>query len=113
LGKLDPRVVPKYNQIAQNLKKTLIFNNGFSPIGLLRSCLDYALNDNLRIGGVFDSLRTQFKVAGGRELFYMVNDINEFRNTYVAHQEKELNDVNQAREQLKKWINGLKLLSTA
>lgn len=96
-----------YLAIAQNLKKTLVYRNGFSPLGLLRNCLDYALNDSTKITGVFEALKTAFKVKGAADLLTVVANINEFRNTYVAHQEKELRDVNLARKQLTKWVAGL------
>ncbi len=70
-------------------------------------CLDYALNDNTKIVGVFEAIREQFKVKGARDLLIVVTNMNDFRNTHVAHQEKELKDVNLAREQLGKWIAGL------
>ena len=66
--------------------------NGISPLGLLRGCLDDALNDTTKIGVVFDAIHVRFKVQGGRDLLAVVTDINTFRNTYVAHQEKELTE---------------------
>ena len=54
--------------MAQNLKRTLVFNNGIMPLGLLRDCMEYALNDNTRIEGVFQAVKVKFKVAGGREM---------------------------------------------
>ena len=96
-----------YTSLAKNLKKTLVFRNGFSPLGLLRNCIDYALNDNTKITGVFEAIKNTFKVKGATDLLTVVTNINDFRNTYVAHQEKELTDVNLTREQLEKWIAGL------
>ena len=94
-------------QFAKNLKKTLVYRNGFSPLGLLRTCLDYALNDNTKITGVFEALKEVFKVEGARDFLTVVSNINNFRNTYVAHQEKELKDVNLTKANLEKWIAGL------
>jgi type III restriction enzyme len=96
-----------YLGIAQNLKKTLVYRNGFSPLGLLRTCLDYALNDSTKITGVFEAVKQMFRVKGAADLLTVVANINDFRNTYVAHQEQELKDVNLARDQLTKWIAGL------
>lgn len=101
-----------YQSIAQNLKKTLVYRNGFSPLGLLRTCLDYALNDNTKITGIFEALKNVFKVKGALDLLTVVSDINEFRNIYVAHQEKELKDVNVAKANLKKWIAGMQYIHT-
>lgn len=38
----------------------------------------------------------------------VVTGINDFWNTYVAHQEKELTDAGLAEKELRSWINGLK-----
>lgn len=111
LGDMDYKARPKYGDIAKNLKKTLVFQTGISPLGLLRSCMDYALNDAAKIGGVFAAVKGKFKVQGGRDMLSMVKGINDFRNTFVAHQEKELTDVGLAERQLKAWIEGLRVLS--
>jgi type III restriction enzyme len=110
LGAAERRKENQYAKLAQNLKRTLIFQNGLSPIGLLRSCLDYALNDHTRLGGVFEAVKTEFKVQGGRDLLSQVKKVNDFRNTCIAHQEKSLVDSRVASENLKGWIAGLELL---
>lgn len=112
-GKLEERQKPYFLQMAQNLKRTVVFKNGVSPLGLLRGCLDYALNDNNRLGGVYDAVRNRFKVQGGRDLLAIVTEINNFRNTYVAHQEKDLINAKEAEKSLKQWITGLRLLVEA
>ena len=109
---VDNRDIKHYQNIARNLKKTLVYRNGISPLGLLRSCLDYAMNDNTKIGGVFESVKEQFQTTGGMDFLTIVMRINDFRNTYIAHQEQELKDVNLARENLGKWIAGLKFISS-
>jgi type III restriction enzyme len=113
LANVEPRLRTHYQNTAQNLKRTLVFKNGLSPLGLLRSVLDYALNDNTKLTGVFEAVRTRFKVAGGRDLLTTVTRMNDFRNTYVAHQEKELTDQTMAEHHLKQWIAGLRSISEA
>jgi type III restriction enzyme len=107
MGSVDRKTEDYYRKLAQNLKRTLVFNNGLSLIGLLRSCLDYALNDTTKIGGVFEALHTQLRFQGGRKFLETVTRINDFRNTYIAHQEKELTDRNLAEQELKIWIEAL------
>ncbi len=107
LGGVDRKLEDYHRKLAQNLKRTLVFNNGLSPIGLLRSCLDYALNDTTKIGGVFETLKTQLRFQGGRNILETVARINDFRNTYIAHQEQELTDKNLAEQELKIWIEAL------
>jgi type III restriction enzyme len=110
MGSVDRKTEDYYRKLAQNLKRTLIFNNGLSVIGLLRSCLDYALNDTAKISGVFEALHTQFRFQGGRKFLETVTRINDFRNTYIAHQEKELTDRNLAEQELKIWIEALHII---
>ena len=113
LNNVDRRAVQFYQNTAQNLKRTLVFKNGHSPLGLLRSCLDFAMNDGAKLGGVFESVVKVFKVKGALDLLDKVAKLNDFRNTYVAHQSKELNDPALAESQLKAWIHGLKAISEA
>ncbi len=110
LGNVDYKSEDYYRKLAQNLKRTLVFNNGLSLIGLLRSCLDYALNDTTKIGGVFEALQTQLRFQGGRKLLETVTRINDFRNTYIAHQEQELTDKNLVEQELKIWIEALQMI---
>jgi type III restriction enzyme len=109
----DRRMQPHYQKMAQNLKRTLVFNNGIMPLGLLRDCMEYALNDNAKIEGVFEAVKAKFKVAGGREQLGTVTRIYDFRNTRVAHQEKEVTDPKEAKQHLVGWIKGLKALTEA
>lgn len=96
--------------MAQNLKRTLVFKNGLSPLGLLRSCIDYALNDKTKLKGVFEAVATGFKVSGARDLLAQVETVNDFRNTYVAHHEKDLTDGELAGDALKQWVQCLAIL---
>jgi len=113
LANVDRRTANRYTKMANNLKKTLVFSNGLFPLGLLRQCLEYSLNDKTKLTGVFDSLRAKFKVKGGRDLLSQVKKINDFRNNYVAHQEQELTDAKLAEEHLKVWIKGLHIINKA
>ncbi len=109
---IDRKAEGYYRKLAQNLKRTLVFNNGVSLIGLLRSCLDYALNDPVLIGGVFESLRSTLRFQGSRALLETITRINQFRNTYIAHQESELTDRDLAKQELQVWIEALHRIAT-
>jgi type III restriction enzyme len=103
-------MIRHYEEMARNLRKTLVYRNGVSPSGLLRSCLDYALNDNTKITGVFEAVKSELRFKGGRDLLARVAGINDFRNTRIAHQEKPLTDSSEARKALVQWIEGLSQL---
>jgi type III restriction enzyme len=108
--KIDGRMRGHYADMARNLRKTLVLKNGVSPLGLLRNCLDHALNDRNKPGGVFDAVRQTFKFTGGRKLLDTVQAMNEFRNTRIAHQEKPITESKEAQAALRQWIEGLALL---
>jgi type III restriction enzyme len=108
---LDRKMNENYLRIAKNLKRTLVFNNGLSLIGLLRFCLDYALNSTLKIDGVFAALKTRLRLENGHQILEMVARINDFRNTYIAHQERELTDRDLTEQELKIWIEALQVIS--
>ncbi|MBI4559450.1 MAG: DEAD/DEAH box helicase family protein [Candidatus Hydrogenedentes bacterium] len=107
LRDVDERMHRHYRETARNLRKTLVYGSGVSPLGLLRSCLHYALNDNSKLTGVFEAVRSEFRFKGARGLLDLVATINDFRNTYVAHREQSLNDPKQARAAMVEWIDGL------
>ncbi len=112
LGKVDSRMHNHYKELAKNLRKTLIYKTGVSPIGQLRSCLDYALNDSTALTGVFEAVREEFQVTGIRSLLEAVQKVNDFRNNCVAHQEKALTKPAEARAALVQWVQTLIALWT-
>lgn len=90
---------------AKNLKKTLIDRTGLWPMGLLSFCLDHGLNGEDGLGGVFDAIKASFGKEQDSELYKKVTKVNDFRNTYVAHAEKELNSITTAEAGLRSWIS--------
>ena len=108
--KVDPHLRDRYQKVAKNLKRGLVFGNPHSVIGLLCACFDFALNNKIGLGGVFEAVRDSFRLPGSRKLLERLTAVNDFRNTYVAHQEKELNDKALAEHNLKHWVETLVLL---
>ena len=110
LHNIDSRMHRHFQEVARNLKKTLVYQSGVSPIGLLRNCLDFALNDTSKLTGVFAEVRTAFRFTGGRQLLDDVTQANDFRNTRVAHQEKPVTDPKEAKAALAQWVSALRQL---
>jgi type III restriction enzyme len=50
------------------------------------------------------------RFLGGRKFLETVTRINDFQNTYIAHQERELTDRNLAEQELKIWIEALHMI---
>lgn len=107
---VDRRARGHYEKMAGNLKRGLVYGNPHSVIGLLRSCFDYALSDKNKLDGVFEAVRDTFRLPGSRKLLERITAVNDFRNTYVAHPEKELTDRALAERSLKHWVETLALL---
>ena len=109
--KPDPRKLSGYKAMARNLKKTLVYDSGISPLGLLRTCMDFALNDKTKVEGVFVAIREKFQVKGGRDVLAKLQRVNDFRNTRVAHQEDEITDGAAAKKELLSWVDTLHTLA--
>jgi type III restriction enzyme len=109
-GKMPPN---HYERVIANLRKSLLYNAGMMPIGLLRDCLDYALNDTARFPGVLEAARNAFRFEGSRKLLAEIAAVYDFRNKYIAHQEVELSDPPLAAKELGRWVRLLDLMSTA
>jgi type III restriction enzyme len=92
---------------ARNLRGTVMDRKGTMPIGVLRWSLNYAKSPRQSFGRVFDSVKNRFGSIASKEFVKQIEKINAFRNTYVAHQELPLEDVEQARVALKDWSTGL------
>jgi type III restriction enzyme len=102
-----------YKHMAQNLRKTLIYRGGLMPLGLLRDCLDFALNDKGEIGGVFDAVRISFAYSGSRKVLEEVSAVYDYRNSHIAHQESPIVESNPAGKNLGRWIRTLALLHSS
>jgi type III restriction enzyme len=95
------------------LKRTLVFRNGLSPLGLLRNCLEYALQDDYDLGGVFKTVKRVFTFPGNDSLLEAVVRVNDFRNRYVGHQETELTDGGIALRELRHWVEMMAVVGKA
>lgn len=84
-----------------------MFKNGLWPSGLLLFCLDFCKNSKHDVGGVFEALRKSFAKFNDSDLYDTIKAITDLRNNYIAHQEKELTDINIAREGLIAWVMGI------
>ncbi len=87
----------------KRIQKLLVYNAAIMPIGVLRFCLEYAESPADRVGGVFESIRGNFRDLSGVGLLALLTEVYDFRNKYVAHQDEELRDAAGARAALKKW----------
>ncbi|MBP8625018.1 MAG: DEAD/DEAH box helicase family protein [Methanothrix sp.] len=95
---MHPREESFHKRQAVNLRRTLVENDGIMPIGLLKWCLEYAKSPKVPPGGVFSATKAKFEGQAKTELFDIVDKIYTFRNEYIAHQEKELDEIDTAKQ---------------
>jgi type III restriction enzyme len=104
------REIRHFQNMAASLKRALVYGSVHSAIGLTRSCLDHAVLGAPRIGGLFASVRKAFAVSGAADYLKKVGDLNDFRNTYVAHHEKPLTDRALTEQNLREWAGTIAML---
>ncbi|HPS91732.1 MAG TPA: DEAD/DEAH box helicase family protein [Methanothrix sp.] len=108
LSMLSPRDRSFHERQGKNLRRTIIENDGVMPVGLLRWCLEYAKSPRTPPGGIFNAVKMKFAAEAKTSLPDSVEKVYSFRNEFIAHQEKDLLDPEQARQALKDWIDSLK-----
>lgn len=113
LSKVPARTRNGYEKTARYLKRGLIHGSVPSAIGLLRTCLDHALNGPNEPGGVFHAIKTAFGGGTNAALLVRIARVNTFRNTYIAHHESALTDRALAAAELKYWVETLSELRFA
>lgn len=59
--------------------------NPASPVGLLRSCFDSALDDATPLEGVFSDVRAALRFSGARDIAHRVGKVVGLRNGCIAH----------------------------
>lgn len=113
LGNMPGKKKGHLNKNAINLKKTLVYRNGLWPMGLLAFCLNFGIEGEFNLGGIFDSIKSHFVAKTDKTLYHSVESINQFRNMYIAHSEKELTETRKAKDGLRSWIEAIYTLTNA
>lgn len=89
------------------LRQTIVDKKGSMPIGVLRWSLNYAKSDRPEFDGIIATVKNRFGPIATPGFVKLIKSINAFRNNYIAHQEMELDDVEEAKTGLAEWLNGL------
>lgn len=103
----NKNLLEKYGRF---LKDNLIFNRPMMKLGTLLFCLGYSNKGGYGVDGVWKDVEKVFSGAKMKELYALLDDVNEFRNTRVAHIEEKVEDINEAWQNLGKWVKCLSLM---
>ncbi|WP_043588252.1 DEAD/DEAH box helicase [Geminisphaera colitermitum] len=80
-----PKEMPHYDRMGKQLKRLMLWNNPATPIGLLRDCFEFALDDKTPLEGVFAVARERFRFTGARDVAHRVGRVAALRNRCIAH----------------------------
>ncbi|BCW99823.1 MAG: type III restriction endonuclease subunit R [Armatimonadota bacterium] len=89
------------------LRENLVFGRYIQRLGTLLFCLDYAHQGGLSADGIWRAVHDAFSAPAFKELYNLLERVNKFRNTRVAHVETELNDAGVAWAEMKLWLQTL------
>ncbi len=110
LDHLTPRERSQFEKHQRYLRDNLIFGRPIQRLGTLLFCLSYARQAREDIPGIWQVARAQFGGPAFDELYALLERVNEFRNTRVAHVEIPLTDANEAWLAMRTWIIALQKL---
>jgi len=91
----------------RNLRDNLVFGRSIQRLATLLFCLDYARQGGMNADGVWKAVSDTFSSPAFRELYELLERVNEFRNTRVAHVETPLNNADEAWGAMKTWLQTL------
>ncbi|MFN4294697.1 MAG: DEAD/DEAH box helicase [Thermoflexales bacterium] len=95
------------------LRDNLIFGRSIQRLGTLLFCLSYAQQDGEDIPGIWQVVRAQFGGPAFDDLYALLERVNEFRNTRVAHVETQLADEREAWDAMHTWLRCLNQMAAA
>jgi len=92
------------------LRDNLVYARSIMKLGTLLFCLEYAQKGGFGANGVWKDVEKAYSGEKMGELYALLTEVNEFRNTRVAHVEVKLSDVNEAWENMGKWVKCLSMM---
>lgn len=113
MSSVDEKTLPFLKEQARLLQRLLVHNAPLMPTGVLKFCLEYAISKKESPPGIFRLVRTRFSDLAGTDLRNLITKVYDFRNTYIAHEKKDLNQREETREALRTWAQTLYALYTA
>jgi type III restriction enzyme len=92
----------------RHLFSILVENRPVQRLGTLLFCLGYAQRGTAAAaGGVWQAVRQRFSAPAFQAIYGLLDQVNQFRNRYIAHVEQPLRDADEARAALRTWLTCL------
>jgi type III restriction enzyme len=113
LGTLRPRERNLLDKYGRYLKDNLVFGRSIMKLGTLLFCLSYARDGGWGAAGVWQDVQEAFASPGMTALYPNLEQVNDFRNTRVAHVETRLNNAEEAWQAMGTWLRCLHQMAKA
>lgn len=104
LFELNPKQRALLDKNSRYLRDNLTYGRSIQKLGTLLFCLQYAQRERWHAGGVWRDIERVFAGDEMAQLYRDLNQVNEFRNTRIAHVEAKLDNADEAWEQLVVWL---------
>jgi len=98
---------PALQRNGRYLQDNLAFGRPMMRLGVLLFCLRYAAQPSPPAAGVWQDVAQVFSTPEMQELYTLLDPVNHFRNTRVAHVEQPLSDPAEAWDAMKQWLRCL------
>jgi len=107
LDHLSPREKIQLEKNQRYLRDILVFGRSIQRLRTLLLCLDYAQQDGASAEGIWKAVRQNFSSPSFGAFYQILDQVNVFRNTRVAHIETPLTDEQEAWEAMRIWLSCL------
>jgi type III restriction enzyme len=89
---------------ARYLQQNLVYGRSIQKLGTLLFCVDYAQKGGSGAPGIWRDVQKQFAGRGMAALYADLHQVNDFRNTRVAHIETKLDSAEEAWKAIVVWL---------
>jgi type III restriction enzyme len=100
-------LLEKYQRYLQN---NLTSDRAMQRLGTLLFCLDYARHGGWGAAGVWRDVQETFSGPEMLRLYGLLEAVNAFRNTRVAHVDAPLSNADEAWKAMREWVQCLSLM---
>ncbi|MGH7961280.1 MAG: hypothetical protein ACRERD_05575, partial [Candidatus Binatia bacterium] len=101
---VSPRERSLLEKNQRYLEQNLVYGRSIQKLGTLLFCLDHAQKGGANAPGVWRDVQKQFSGKAMAALYTDLRQVNDFRNTRIAHVETKLDDADEAWQAMIIWL---------
>lgn len=104
LGALGHRERVQLEKNQRYLERNLVYGQSIQKLGTLLFCLDYGQQQGWNADGIWRDVEKAFAAPAWAGFYQLLDQVNTFRNTHVAHVELKLDNANEAWTAMVAWL---------